>query len=128
MTGRVTVTEARMRPCVSRGPSCLPGFPVTRGELLDRLAVMLGGRATEIAVFNEISTGAKNDLDKATELARNMAVSYGMSQAIGPLSLDRGGPLFHKKEVIEGQELKDLLNQYGAAQKKAVSLAQSASS
>jgi cell division protease FtsH len=69
-------------------------YLLTKTELLDRIAVMLGGRAAEETVFNEISTGAKNDLDKATDLALNMVRSYGMSDNLGPLSYDRGGPAF----------------------------------
>jgi cell division protease FtsH len=69
-------------------------YLLTRSELLDRIAVMLGGRAAEEIVFNEVSTGAKNDLDKATDLAANMVRSYGMSEKLGPLSYDRGGPAF----------------------------------
>jgi cell division protease FtsH len=69
-------------------------YLLTRSELVDRIAVMLGGRAAEEIVFNEISTGAKNDLDKATDIAANMVRSYGMSEKLGPLSYDRGGPTF----------------------------------
>ncbi len=69
-------------------------YLLTKSELLDRIAVMLGGRAAEEIVFNEISTGAKNDLDKSTDMAANMVRSYGMSEKLGPLSYDRGGPMF----------------------------------
>ncbi len=69
-------------------------YLLTRSELTDRIAVMLGGRAAEEIIFNEISTGAKNDLDKATDMAANMVRSYGMSEKLGPLSYDRGGPAF----------------------------------
>jgi cell division protease FtsH len=69
-------------------------YLLTKSEVLDRIAVMLGGRAAEEVVFQEISTGAKNDLDKATELALNMVRSYGMSDRLGPLSYERGGPAF----------------------------------
>jgi cell division protease FtsH len=69
-------------------------YLLTKSELLDRIAVMLGGRAAEEIIFNEISTGAKNDLDKATDMAANMVRSFGMSEKLGPLSYDRGGPTF----------------------------------
>jgi cell division protease FtsH len=69
-------------------------YLLTKSELLDRIAVILGGRAAEEIIFNEISTGAKNDLDKATDMASNMVRSYGMSEKLGPLSYDRGGPTF----------------------------------
>lgn len=69
-------------------------YLLTRSELIDRITVMLGGRAAEEIVFNEVSTGAKNDLDRATDMARSMVASYGMSEKLGPLSFDRGRPLF----------------------------------
>jgi len=61
-------------------------YLLTRGELLDRVAVMLGGRSAEEVVFGEISTGAQNDLQNATELAREMVTEFGMSEELGPLS------------------------------------------
>lgn len=61
-------------------------YLLRKGELMDRLAVMLGGRAAEIIMFGEISTGAQNDLQKATSLAHEMVTQYGMSEELGPLS------------------------------------------
>ena len=69
-------------------------YLLTKSELLDRMSVMLGGRAAEEIIFGESSTGAKNDLEKATEMAISMVRAYGMSKALGPLSYDRGRPLF----------------------------------
>jgi cell division protease FtsH len=69
-------------------------YLLTKSELIDRITVMLGGRAAEEIIFNEVSTGAKNDLDRATDMARSMVASYGMSEKLGPLSFDRGRPLF----------------------------------
>jgi cell division protease FtsH len=62
-------------------------YILTRRELEDRLAVLLGGRAAEEVFFGEVSTGAQNDLEKATILARKMVEDYGMSDKVGPLSL-----------------------------------------
>jgi cell division protease FtsH len=59
---------------------------VTRTELLERLAVIMGGRAAANLAFNEITTGAANDFDQATSIARNMVMDYGMS-AIGQINL-----------------------------------------
>lgn len=59
---------------------------VTKTELIERIAVMMGGRAAEEIVFNEITTGASNDFDQATNIARNMVMDYGMS-AIGQINL-----------------------------------------
>lgn len=70
-------------------------YLLTKTELLDRLAVLLGGRVAEEVIFNEISTGAQNDLERATAIARSMVVEYGMSDAIGPVTFERGKkPLF----------------------------------
>ena len=56
-----------------------------RGELLDKLAVLLGGRAAELLVFGEPTTGAADDLVKATNLARDMVLRYGMDSGLGPV-------------------------------------------
>ncbi len=64
-------------------------YLMTRSELLDRLAVLLGGRVAEELVFNEISTGAQNDLQRATDIVRSMVAEYGMSERIGLVSYDR---------------------------------------
>jgi len=58
-------------------------YLMTRPELLDRLAVLLGGRVAEELVFGEISTGAQNDLQRATAIARAMVAEYGMSDHLG---------------------------------------------
>jgi cell division protease FtsH len=59
----------------------------TKTHLIEQIAVMLGGRAAESLVFNEVTTGASDDIAKATEVARTMVVEYGMS-ALGPMNLD----------------------------------------
>ena len=64
-------------------------YLMTRSELLDRLAVLLGGRAAEELVFAEISTGAQNDLQRATDIARSMVAEYGMSDRLGLVAYDR---------------------------------------
>jgi cell division protease FtsH len=58
-------------------------YLMTRSELLDRLRGLLGGRAAEEIVFGEVSTGAQNDLERATALARQMVAMYGMSERVG---------------------------------------------
>jgi cell division protease FtsH len=55
-------------------------------ELLDRLVVLLGGRAAEHVVFGKLSTGASNDLERASDLARRMVCEFGMSVSVGPVS------------------------------------------
>jgi len=61
-------------------------FLLTRAELMERLAGLLGGRAAEELVFDEVTTGAQNDLERATALARQMVAVYGMSESIGLVS------------------------------------------
>jgi cell division protease FtsH len=63
-------------------------YLMTRSELLDKLAVLFGGRVAEELVFDEISTGAHNDLTRATDIARRMVIEYGMSQKFGPLAFE----------------------------------------
>ena len=62
-------------------------YLLSQGELRARLAVMLGGRAAEALTFDEVSTGATDDLARATDLARRMATEFGMSPALGPMRL-----------------------------------------
>ena len=64
-------------------------YLMTRSELLDRLAVLLGGRVAEELVFQEISTGAQNDLQRASDIARAMVTEYGMSDRLGLVSYER---------------------------------------
>jgi cell division protease FtsH len=70
-------------------------YLMTRSELLDRLAVLLGGRVAEEQVFGEISTGAQNDLQRATDIARSMVTEYGMSDLLGLVTYEHPRhPLF----------------------------------
>ena len=62
-------------------------FLTTVGELKDNLSMTLGGRAAEEVVFGEITTGAANDLEKATSIAKQMIMRYGMSEELGPRTL-----------------------------------------
>jgi cell division protease FtsH len=63
-------------------------FIITQEELTNRIAVLLGGRAAETVVFGEISTGAGDDLAKATEIARNMVTRFGMNQKLGQMTYE----------------------------------------
>jgi len=70
-------------------------YLMTKSELEDRMVVMLGGRVAEEVHFGEISTGAQNDLYRATDIARSMVREYGMSEKLGPLTFERERrPLF----------------------------------
>jgi cell division protease FtsH len=63
-------------------------YTMTRTELVNRLAVLFGGRAAEEVAIGEITTGAHNDLQRATDMARAMVVEYGMSDRVGAINLD----------------------------------------
>jgi cell division protease FtsH len=73
-------------------------YLLRRAELEDRIAVLLGGHVAEELVYGELSTGAHNDLERATGLARAMVMRYGMSERLGPLTFgDGGGPSFLRR-------------------------------
>jgi cell division protease FtsH len=63
-------------------------FLMDRAELMNRMAVLLGGRASESLAFEEVSTGAADDLAKASEIARNMVVRFGMDQKLGQVAYE----------------------------------------
>ncbi|MDI7252636.1 MAG: ATP-dependent zinc metalloprotease FtsH, partial [Actinomycetota bacterium] len=93
-------------------------YIMTRPELEDRLGVLLAGRAAEEIVFGEVSTGAQNDLEKATILARKMVEDYGMSDKLGPvaLGLERGarlllGEFSYGKEANYSEATAELIDQ-----------------
>jgi cell division protease FtsH len=62
-------------------------FMMSRGQLMAQLAMMLGGRAAERVVFDEITTGASNDLERVTRTAKQMVTRFGMSEKLGPMAL-----------------------------------------
>ena len=72
----------------------------SREYCLNQLAVMLGGRAAEVIVFGDVSTGARDDIDRATVLARRMVTEWGMSEKLGPLTFGKG-----EEEIFLGREL-----------------------
>lgn len=65
-------------------------FLMSESELRDQIATLLGGRAAEEVVFGSITTGAANDLQRATDLAERMVTTYGMSKILGPLAYEKG--------------------------------------
>ncbi|HEX3802072.1 MAG TPA: ATP-dependent zinc metalloprotease FtsH [Solirubrobacteraceae bacterium] len=96
---------------ISRGQALgytisLPGedkFLTTRAELLDTMAMTLGGRAAEELVFSEITTGASNDLEKVTATAKQMVMRFGMSEKLGPrvFGHDHGQPFLGREFSAE---------------------------
>ena len=75
-------------------------FLVTREEYIDELAMLLGGRVAEEIVFGDITTGAQNDLERATGIARQMVTEFGMSDLLGPQTLGQ-----KQHEVFLGRDL-----------------------
>ena len=71
---------------------------VTRNKLLDEIAMLLSGRVAETIKFGDISTGAYNDLQRATEIARKMVVEYGMTDEVGPMFLGGAAEVFIAKD------------------------------
>jgi cell division protease FtsH len=80
-------------------------YVVSEKELKDKLVTLFGGRAAEEIVFSELTTGAYDDLKKATELAKRMVVEYGMSEKLGPISLARDHvDVFLGEEIVKSDE------------------------
>ena len=69
-----------------------------KGEMLDELVSLLGGRVAEQIVRGDVSTGASNDIERATDIARKMVTKYGMSDNLGPVSYDSNGEVFLGKD------------------------------
>jgi len=83
-------------------------YVLSKSELLDRLCVLLGGRAAEEIILNDITSGAQNDLEQATKLARRMVTELGMSKVLGNLTLGRKeGPVFLGRDLIEHKDYSD---------------------
>ena len=83
-------------------------YTVTRSEILANITAILGGRVAEEIVFGEITTGAANDFEKATELARKMVTEFGMSDKLGPLTLGtKHGPVFLGRDLVESRNYSD---------------------
>lgn len=76
-------------------------YYATRTELLEQLNTLLGGRVAEAVVLGEISTGAQNDLERATDLARKMITEYGMSEVLGPITFGRR----QEQQVFLGRDI-----------------------
>ena len=76
-----------------------------RGDMLDDIVVLLGGRVAEALILGDISTGASNDIERATELARDMVTRYGMSDLVGPVSYSSGN-----HEVFLGRDYSNTRN------------------
>ena len=79
-----------------------------RSELTDQLAMLMGGRAAEELIFVDPTTGASNDIEKATETARRMVMDYGMSDKLGPMKYGKGnGEVFLGRDYSQQQDYSD---------------------
>jgi len=77
-------------------------YLATKSELLDKVSVLLAGRASEEIIFKEVSTGAQNDLEQASHIARKMVCDYGMSEKMGPMTLGKGnGEVFLGRDFLK---------------------------
>ena len=77
----------------------------SRQELLEKIDVLLGGRSAERVIFGEITTGAQNDLQRATEIAKSMVALYGMSEALGRSNLSEYSESVHAAEPFPRQRM-----------------------
>ena len=83
-------------------------YIMRRSELVDQLAMLLGGRTAEELVFDDPSTGAGNDIDKATDVARKMVMEYGMSDRLGPMKYGHAnGEVFLGRDYGRQQDYSD---------------------
>jgi len=83
-------------------------FLISKSELMERLSVLLGGRVSEELIFKDVTTGAQNDLERATKIARQMVTEYGMSEVIGPITLGRKEhQVFLGKDISEDRNYSD---------------------
>jgi cell division protease FtsH len=81
---------------------------VKRSELVDQLAMLLGGRTAEELIFADPTTGAANDIEKATQIARRMVMEFGMSDKLGPMQYGRpGGEVFLGRDYARQQDYSD---------------------
>ena len=87
-------------------------YSVTRNELLDQLTYAMGGRVAEEIVFHDPTTGASNDIEKATNIARKMVTEYGMTTQVGAVKLGGGsGEVFYGRDMGHSRDYSDELAQ-----------------
>ena len=82
----------------------------TKNEMIDRILVLLGGRAAEKIKLDDISTGASNDIERATKIARQMVTKFGMSDKIGPIHLGSSNDeVFIGRDFVQSKNLSEVL-------------------
>jgi cell division protease FtsH len=82
-------------------------FLISKNELADKITVLLGGRVSELIRFGDVTTGASNDLERATQTARQMVTQFGMSERLGPVVLGK-----KQHEIFLGRDLSDESKNY----------------
>ncbi|MEJ2268746.1 MAG: ATP-dependent zinc metalloprotease FtsH [Desulfobulbaceae bacterium] len=82
-------------------------YLMSKTELLEKIDVLLGGRGAEEMTFGEITTGAQNDLQKATNIARSMVTMYGMNEKLGHATYNEPGNQFLQQGILQQREISD---------------------
>ena len=106
-------------------------YLLTKDELITKIVTLLGGRAAEEIVFNTVTTGASNDIERATKMARTMVAQYGMSDTFGLMGLENvesryldGRPVLNcsdKTAAVLDEEVNRMLKEYYAKAKELLS-------
>ncbi|MFM6965973.1 MAG: ATP-dependent zinc metalloprotease FtsH [Rhodoluna sp.] len=86
-------------------------YSVSRNQLLDQIAYAMGGRVAEEIVFHDPTTGASNDFEKATSIARQMVTQYGFSATLGAVSFGGGGEVFIGRDMAQAREYSEVTAQ-----------------
>lgn len=104
-------------------------YLMSKDELLEQIVVLLAGRAAEDLVFNEITTGASNDIERATSIARQMVTMYGMSEKFGMIGLESiqnryldGRPVRNCSDEISAEVDREVMNIINESYEKAKNL------
>ena len=95
-------------------------YSVTRNQLLDQIAYAMGGRVAEEVVFGDPTTGASNDFEKATSIAKAMVMQYGMSSLVGAVAYGTAGEVFIGRDMASTKEYSDITAQNIDAEIRAI--------
>jgi cell division protease FtsH len=95
-------------------------YSVSRNQLLDQIAYAMGGRVAEEVVFHDPTTGASNDFEKATNIARQMVTQYGFSSTLGSVSFSSGGAVFIGRDMQQTKEYSEATAQVIDAEIRAI--------
>jgi cell division protease FtsH len=104
---KVTIIPTSMALGVTMTLPKTDRYKMEQREAEARIVMMLGGRNAEALVFNDVTSGAADDLRQATDLARRMVTEWGMSERIGPMSLTDPGPVFLGDDMMQSKKFSD---------------------